>query len=165
MRDLLMEVFGNFTRLIILLHIVSAILLVGSLFVMRVVVAPVFEKLNDEDERLGKNLDLIRRFGYFVTPVMFVLVLASVFMNIGLGFKYGNPTMYILVHTKEAIWTFIAFNFIYMFFKYKSARKAYAAKELIEVQENIILMMNYLIPLNFVLGLIAVYLGIILRGY
>lgn len=165
MRELLMEVFGNFPRLIILLHIVSAILLVGGLFVLRVIIAPILDKLKDEEERLGRSLELIRRFGYFVIPVMFILILASVFMNVGLGFKYGNPSMYILVHTKEAIWTFIAFNFIYMAFKYKDARNAYLAKEWVEVQENLILMMNYLIPLNFVLGLIGVYLGIILRGY
>ena len=165
MRELLMEVFGNFTRLIILLHIVSAMILVGSLFVMRVVVAPVLEKISKEEERLGKGLELMRRFGYVVIPVMLILILASVFMNVGLGFKYGNPTMYVLVHTKEAIWTFVAFNFIYMYIKYRSARKAYELKEWVEVQENLILMIHYLIPLNFVLGLIAAYFGIILRGY
>lgn len=165
MRELLMEVFGNFTRLIILLHIVSAIILVGSLFVMRVVVAPIIEGIKSEEERLGKGLELMRRYGYVVIPVMIILILASVFMNVGLGFKYGNPTMYVLVHTKEAIWTFIAFNFLYMYFKYRNAKKAFETKEWVEVQENLILMLHYLIPLNFGLGLIAAYLGIILRGY
>lgn len=164
MRELLMEVFGNFTRLIILLHIVSAIILVGGLFVMRVI-APVIEKLSKEEERLEKGLELMRRYGYTVVPTMLILILASVFMNVGLGFKYGNPTMYILVHTKEVIWTFIALNFLYMYIKYRSAKKAFMEKEWVEVQENLILMIHYLIPLNFVLGLIAVYLGIILRGY
>jgi len=165
MRELLMEVFGNFTRFIILLHIVSAMILVGSLFVMRIVVAPVIEGINKEEERLGKGLELMRRYGYVVIPVMLILILASVFMNVGLGFKYGNPTMYVLVHTKEAIWTFIAFNFLYMYIKYRNSRRAYRAKEWVEVQENLILIVHYLIPLNFVFGLIATYLGIILRGY
>jgi uncharacterized membrane protein len=165
MRELLMEVFGNFTRLIILLHIVSSMILVGSLFAIRVIAAPVIESIEKEEERLKKGIDLMRRFGYIIVTLMLILILASVFMNVGLGFKYGNPTMYVLVHTKEAIWTFMLFNFIYMYFKYRSARKAYEKKEWIEVQENLILMIHYLIPLNFVLGLIAAYFGIILRGY
>jgi uncharacterized membrane protein len=165
MRELLIEIFGNFTRLIILLHIVSATLLIGGLFVLRVVAAPVLKRIKDDKDRVEKSLFLMKRFGIFVLPVMLVLILASVFMNVGLGFKYGNPTMYILVHTKEAIWTFIAFNFIYMIFKYKNAKKAYSEGEWVEAEENIVLMINYLIPLNFVLGFIATYLGIILRGY
>jgi lipopolysaccharide/colanic/teichoic acid biosynthesis glycosyltransferase len=130
-----------------------------------VIAAPVIESIEKEEERLKKGIDLMRRFGYIIVTLMLILILASVFMNVGLGFKYGNPTMYVLVHTKEAIWTFMLFNFIYMYFKYRSARKAYEKKEWIEVQENLILMIHYLIPLNFVLGLIAAYFGIILRGY
>lgn len=165
MRELLTEIFGNFSRLIIFFHIASAMLLVGSLFMMRVIVKPVLDGIESQEERYAKGLELMRRYGYFLLPVMLILISASVFMNVGLGFKYGNPTTYIMIHTKEALWTFIAFNFAYMWFKYRNAVKAYKEQEYIEVHENLILMINYLIPLNFVLGLIAAYFGIILRGF
>ena len=165
MREMLMEVFGNFSRIIIFFHIASAMLLVGSLFMMRVIVKPVIDSIASQEERYAKGLELIRRYGYFLILVMLVLISASIFMNVGLGFKYGNPTTYIMIHTKEALWTFMAFNFVYMYFKYRNAVKAYKEQEYIEVHENLILIVNYLIPLNFVLGMIAVYFGIILRGF
>lgn len=165
MRELLMEVFGNFSRWIVLLHIVSAMLLVGSLLAMRLLVRPVINSIKEEKERLEKGMELMRRYAYFIVPVMLILVGASVFMNVGLGFKYGDPTTYILIHAKEALWTFIAFNFIYMVFKYKNAKKALQHEEYIEVQENLVLMYEYLIPLNAILGIIGAYMGIVIRGY
>ena len=40
-----------------------------------------------------------------------------------------------------------------------------AEENYIEVEENIILMVKYLIPLNLILALISVYFGVVLRGY
>ncbi|MBE0496107.1 MAG: hypothetical protein IBX45_06825 [Campylobacterales bacterium] len=165
MREVLMEIFGNFSRWIILLHIVTAMLLVGSLVVIRFVVKPTMEGIEHEKERLSKGLELMRRYAYFVVPAMLVMIVTSVFMSVGLGFKYGDPTTYNLIHTKEALWVFIAFNFVYMVFKYKNAKKAILEDEFVEVQENLILMLNYLIPLNAVLGIIGAYLGIVIRGH
>jgi len=165
MREVLMEIFGNFSRWIILLHIVTAMLLVGSLVTIRFIVKPVMDGLENEKEKLSKALALMRRFGYFVVPVMLVMIITSVFMNVGLGFKYGDPTAYNLIHTKEALWVFIGFNFIYMVFKYNNAKKALLEDEFVEVQENVILMFNYLVPLNAVLGIIGAYLGIVIRGH
>jgi len=98
-------------------------------------------------------------------PVMLLIIITSLFMHIGLGFKSGNPTTYVMVHTKEALWTFIAFNFIYMYFKYLRAKKGLVEENYIEVEENVILMVKYLIPLNLLLAIISVYFGVILRGY
>ncbi len=165
MREVLMEIFGNFSRWIILLHIVTSMLLVGSLVVIRFVVKPTLDGLENEKERLSKGLEMMRRYGYFVAVVMIMMIVTSVFMSVGLGFKYGDPTTYNLIHTKEALWVFIAFNFVYMVFKYNNAKKAIVQDEYVEVQENLILMTNYLIPLNAVLGIIGAYLGIIIRGY
>jgi hypothetical protein len=84
-------------------------------------------------------------------------------MNIGMGFEYGDPTAFIMVHIKEAIWIFLAFNFLYMYKKYINAKKAYEQKDFLVAQENIILVTKYLIPLNLVISLMAVYFGIVIK--
>ena len=165
MREILMEIFGDFSRLIIFLHIVSAMILVGSLFMLRFMINPIISSMQSTEEGYEKLLKLLDSFGKMITLVMIILVSASIFINVGLGFKYGNPTTYIMIHTKEALWTFIAFNFVYMYIKYRAAKKAFKEQEHIEVHENIILIVNYLVPLNFILGLIATYFGVILRGF
>ena len=110
-------------------------------------------------------MKMSRRYIFFLVPVMLVLVSTSLFMHLGLGFKSGNPTTYVMVHIKESLWTFIAFNFGYMYVKYLKAKKGLAEQNYIEVEENVILMVKYLVPLNLLLSIISVYLGVILRGY
>jgi len=96
---------------------------------------------------------------------MLILLSASMFMNVGMGFAYGDPTAFIMIHIKESLWIFIAFNFLYIYKKYLNAKKALEVENYLEVQENIILIMRYLMPLNLVCSLIAVYFGIIIKGY
>ena len=52
-----------------------------------------------------------------------------------------------------------------MYMKYLKAKKGLEEQNFIEVEENIILMVRYFIPLNLVLALISVYFGVILRGF
>ena len=165
MRDSIIEIFGDFSRIIIFLHVISASLLIGSMFVMRFVIQPVEVDVLDEKIKFNSCIEMMRRYIVFLVPVLLTIVITSVFMHIGLGFKAGNPTTYVMVHTKEALWTFIAFNFIYMYFKYLKAKKGLAEENYIEVEENVILMVKYLIPLNLLLAIISVYFGVILRGF
>ena len=165
MRDFFIESFSDFSRVIVFLHIMSACLLIGSMFVMRFVMQPVDLEIEDNKIKFGCAIRMMRRYIIFLFPVMLMIVGTSIFMNIGLGFRSGNPATYVMVHTKEALWTFIAFNFVYMYFKYLKAKKGLKEENYIEVEENIILMVRYLIPLNLLLALISVYFGVILRGY
>lgn len=165
MRDFFIEIFGDFSRIIVFLHIMSSSLLIGSMFVMRFVIQPVEVDVPDDRIKFNSCMEMMRRYILFLVPVMLVIIITSVFMHIGLGFKSGNPTTYVMVHTKEALWTFIAFNFIYMYFKYLKAKKGLVEENYIEVEENVILMVRYLIPLNLLLAVISVYFGVILRGY
>jgi uncharacterized membrane protein len=165
MRDFFIEVFSDFSRIIIFLHVTSAALLIGSLFVMRFVIQPVEVDVIDIKVKFENCIKMARRYIFFLFPVMLILIMTSLFMHLGLGFKTGNPATYVMVHTKEALWTFIAFNFGYMYIKYLKAKKALETQNYIEVEENVILMVKYLVPLNLVLSIISVYFGVILRGY
>ena len=165
MRDFFIEIFGDFGRIIVFLHVISSALLIGSMFVMRFVIQPVEVDVPDDKIKFNSCMEMMRRYILFLVPVMLLIIITSLFMHIGLGFKSGNPTTYVMVHTKEALWTFIAFNFIYMYFKYLRAKKGLVEENYIEVEENVILMVKYLIPLNLLLAIISVYFGVILRGY
>ena len=165
MRDFFIEMFSDFSRIIIFLHVTSAALLIGSLFVMRFVIQPVEVDVIDIKVKFENCIKMARRYIFFLFPVMLILIMTSLFMHLGLGFKTGNPATYVMVHTKEALWTFIAFNFCYMYIKYLKAKKALEIQNYIEVEENVILMVKYLVPLNLVLSIISVYFGVILRGY
>lgn len=165
MQDFIIETFGDFSRIIVFLHVVSASLLIGSMFIMRFVIQPVEVDVPDVKIKFTSCMEMMRRYIFFLVPVMGIIAVTAIFMHIGLGFKSGNPMNTIMVHIKEALWTFISFNFIYMYFKYLKAKKGFEEENYIEVEENVVLMVRYLIPLNLLLSIISVYFGVILRGY
>ena len=47
MRDFFIEIFSDYSRIIVFLHVVSSALLIGSLFVMRFIVQPVEVDVTD----------------------------------------------------------------------------------------------------------------------
>ncbi len=55
--------------------------------------------------------------------------------------------------------------FIVIFIKRKQAQKAFDEGTLLLAKEKLLPIANYLIPINIVLGLIAIYLGVTLRGF
>ncbi len=163
MYDLTTDIFESYKTLIIFLHILSASILIGSMFVLIFIVRPVAKKVEDVEFRCGNCLKILKRFNAFLVLIMLIILSASFFMNIGMGFEYGNPTVFIMIHIKEALWIFLSFNFLYMYKKYLNAKKAYNQKDFLVTQENIILITKYLIPLNLIVSLIAVYFGIIIK--
>jgi len=163
MNNLVIDIFNTHKNFIIFLHILSASMLIGSMFVIIFIVRPVTKKVEDTEVKCGNCLKLLRRFNIFLVPTMLVIFSASFFMNVGMGFEYGDPTVFIVIHIKEAIWLFLVFNFLYMYKKYLNASKAYKEKDFLLTQENIILITKYLLPLNLIVSLIAVYFGILIK--
>lgn len=165
MQEFLISIFGDFGRVIVFLHIVGAAFLIGSLFMIRFIIKPTLEVIDDESIRYSRCIRILDRYFYYLFGTMFLIISASLTMSVGLGFKYANPTLYSLIHVKEALWLFIAFNFIYMYTKLMNAKKLFKKREFFEVHENLGLIVDSLIPLNLILTLIAAYIGVIIRGF
>lgn len=165
MQEYFIDLFGNYGRIIVFLHVLSASLLIGSMFMIRFIIKPIIMEINEEKERYTKCINILEKYLYFIFVIMMIIVSASFMMRVGLGFEYASPTTYSLVHVKEALWLFIAFNFGFMYWKFIKAKKLYQRREFFEVHENLNLIVKYLLPLNFILSLIAVYIGVIIRGF
>ncbi len=159
------DIFEGYKNLIIFLHIMSASILIGSMFVMIFIVRPASASVKGIDKKCSNCLKILRRYIIFLIPVMLIVASASFFMNVGMGFEYGDPSAMIIIHIKETIWLFIAFNFVYAFKKYLNAQKAFKEEDFLVAQENIILIVKYLIPLNLLVSIIAAYLGIVISSY
>lgn len=137
----------------------------GSLFALRFIIKPALMNIDDEQVRYGRCLTLLDRYSYFILPIMLLLISASLMMSVGLGFEYASPTLYALIHVKEALWVFMTFNFGFMYYKIVNAKRCYKKRDFFEVHENITLIVNCLVPLNFILTLIAAFIGVVIRGF
>lgn len=157
------ELFANYAGLIVFLHVFSAVLWVGGMIAIRFAVHYSMQELDDPKIKLGRTLESLRRFFNMVIPSIIILLLTAIIMIIALGFK-GTP-LYSFVIAKEAIWTIMAIVFIVIFIKRKQAQKAFDEGNFPIAKQKLLPIASYLIPINILLGLIAIFFGITLRGF
>ena len=163
MREWIVEVFANYSVIIIFLHVFSAVIWVGGMIAIKYAVAPSIHKIEEPKVRISRTLEFLQNFFYIVTPAVLLLAITSVFLNIGFDFRHGNPMLYIVVQTKELVWTIMAINFIYIFRKRNSAQRAFVSGDTINAKNELLFIANYLIPVNLFLGILEVAFGVVLR--
>lgn len=157
------EFFNNFSTLIVFLHIISAIIWVGGMIVIRFAVHYSMQEIEEPKIKLGRTLENLRRFFNMVIPSIALLLITAIIMILALGFK-GTP-LYNYVILKEIIWTVMTIIFVVIYIKRNKAQKAFNNGEFPIAKKQLEPLAKYLIPTNIVLGLIAVILGITLRGF
>ena len=84
-------------------------------------------------------------------------------MLVGIGFK--ETELAPITYMKEGIWIVMSLNFAYMYIQRAKAQKLFDAGNPAEAKAKVSKIPNLLLPINIFLGLIAVYLGVSLRGY
>jgi len=162
MKESIVTIFGNYAGFIVFLHVISAVIWVGGMIAIRVAVHPSLQSIDDPKIKLGKTLQIVGRLFNLVIPFIIILIVTAVFMAVGLGFK--GTDLYWLIHVKEVIWTVMTMNFIYMYIRRKKAQKLFDEGNLPEAKKWVAPLPNLLLPINIVLGVAAIFSGVVLRG-
>ncbi len=172
------ELFSNYGHLIVFLHVLSAFIWVGGMIVIRLAVHPVIQQggvtaaqmlQNDvmdsmlkPQQRLGITLQITGKLFNIVMPVIMILFVTGLIMALATGGHQGELKSLFL--SKEIIWTMMALNYAYMYSKRAKAWKLFMNGELALAKAQMRFIPNLLLPLNIVLGIIALWLGVSLRG-
>lgn len=134
----------------------------GSLFIAAQISLIIFCHYQKEDKIA------LRELKRFFTAI-FTLFACLIFFGFIAWWQQGNiffdPMKEAIITTKIAVSLFIVVNLGYMYYKFISAKKAFAKNESIEIHENIVLIAYYFTPLNIVLSILSIYLGIALRDF
>ena len=157
------ELFNNFSTLIIFLHLISAIIWIGGMIVIRFAVHYSMQNIEDPKIKLGRTLENLKRFFSMVIPSIILLLITAIIMILALQLKESE--LYKFAIAKELIWTVMTIIFIIIYMKRNKAQKAFDSGDFATAKNHLVLLAKYLIPTNIVLGLIAIILGITLRGY
>ena len=157
------ELFNNNSAIIVFLHVISATIWVGGMIAIRFAVHYSMQEIQKPEVKLGRILDLLRRFFSIVIPAIIILLLTAIIMSVALGFK--GTSLYSIVIAKEAIWTVMVFVFIVIYVKRNKAQSYFDSKDFKSAKETLAPLAKWMIPLNIILGMIAIYLGITLRGF
>jgi len=170
--------FANNGYLIVALHVLSALIWVGGMIAVRIAVHPVIsgggvsEKqmlqsdimslILEPKQRLGISLQIMGKLFNLVLPFIIILFATGLIMAVAMGGHHG--ALKTLFLSKEIIWTFMAINFGYMYIKRAKAWKLFSKGEVALAKAQMAWIPSVLLPLNIVLGLVALFMGVTLRG-
>ncbi|MDD5405548.1 MAG: hypothetical protein PHE73_01245 [Sulfurovaceae bacterium] len=145
---------------LVTLHVLSAIIWIGGMITIRFVVHPLRLAWEDEQIRIDRNLA--------ATKGLLILVLPFVFISIGTGFVLAAHPKAVssasLILIKEIIWLVMALNYFWIFLRRNIAQRAFNNFDLFGAKRVMMPLANFFLPLNIILGLIELWLGVSLRG-
>ncbi len=172
------DFFVNNAQFIVFVHVLSAFVWVGGMIAMRVAVHPVIfrggvtakqmlqsdvmDSMLKPQQRLGITLQSMGRLFNLVMPFILFLFATGLIMAIATGGHKG--ALKTLFLSKEIIWTIMAVNYSYMYIRRAKAWKLFEQGEVALAKAKMKWMANVLLPLNIVLGLVALWMGVSLRG-
>lgn len=159
----MVDFFNNNGALIIFLHVLSAVFWVGGMMVIRLAVHPTLQTIEDKELRLEKSLNILGKFFNAVIPFIVLILFTAIVMAVGMGFK--ETALYPIVLVKEGIWTVMAIVFGVIYTRRMKAQKAFDEKDFESAAKYLKSLPSLLIPINIALGVVAIYLGVTLRGF
>jgi len=176
MKELLIQIFADYKTQIVFLHVLSAVVWVGGMIAMKFAAHPSFINIESPLHRLERISQALKRLFTIVSPFVIILIITAVIMAVGLGFRAaavdanGNVIdnyameIYNLVHVKEVIWMIMSANLLAMILRRNKAQKLLDKGDMVGAKGALELIGKYMVPVNIILGIIAIYLGVTLRN-
>ena len=158
----MVDFFNNYSSIIVFLHVISAVIWVGGMIAIRFAVHYSMQNIEEPKIKLERTLENLKRFFSLVIPAILTLLITAIIMIIGLGFK--ENTLYSLIIVKELIWSLMTIIFIIIYIKRNKAQKSFLNEDMNTTKNNLIPIANYFIPINILLGIVAIFIGVLLRG-
>ena len=151
------EFFAEYKTIIVFLHVLSAVVWVGGMIAMRYAAHPSFMEIESGEERLERILHALKRLFFIVFPFTIILVLTAVVMLIGYDLKSTDYAQ--LGYIKEGIWMIMFVNYLIMIKRRNKAAKLLVEGNVAGAKFSMAIVGKYMIPVNIILGLIAIFLG------
>jgi hypothetical protein len=113
-------------------------------------------------QRLGISLQVTGRLFNLVIVFILALFLTGMIMTFATDGHGGEQRTLFL--SKEIIWTIMTANFIFMYLRRAKAWKLFNDGDIPGAKAKMKFIPNFFLPVNIVLGVIAIYMGVSLRG-
>jgi uncharacterized membrane protein len=150
-------------NIFIFLHVISAVIWVGGMIAMRFAAHYSFVAIVNPQDRLEKSSAALKRLFYIVMPFVLLLAATGALLTVAYGIKY-TPYHY-LTHIKEGIWGVMFMNLVMMMIRRAKADQAMQRGDFHEARALLGMISKYMVPVNIVLGVVAIFFGTLLRSY
>lgn len=171
MRDFIYSVMQDYSLFVIFLHVVGASVWVGGMITLWFLTRESASHVTIE-RRATSRAEMYQKFFTFLSPFILLLFVTALFMALGYkdnaidanGFTldFKNLETYKLINTKGSIWTIMVMNMVFMIWILKKA-SCKLCKTKVRA-DCMWLVGKYLLPINILLGLVGIFLGVFLRS-
>jgi len=151
------EFFAEYKTFIVFLHVISAVVWVGGMIAMRFAAHPSFIKIESPAKRLEHIALALKGLFTIVVPFVIVLLVTAVLMI--KGYSLSQSEFAPLAHAKEGIWTIMAVNLFLMIRRRNRGQKLLEEGDMVGAKKSLEMIGKYMVPLNIILGIIAIFLG------
>ena len=151
------DVFLEYKTFIVFLHVISAVVWVGGMIAMRYAAHYSFLEIESPQKRLERIAHALKRLFYIVLPFVITLILTAVFMI--KGYSLSQSDFSALSHAKEGIWSIMFINLIVMILRRNRGERMLNEGNMLGAKGQIELIGKFMVPLNIVLGITAIFLG------
>ena len=153
----MVEIFAQYKTIIIFLHVLSAVIWVGGMIAMRYAAHPSFMQIESPAHRLERVAHTLKRLFTIVVPFVIILLLSAIIMI--KGYSLSQSEFSLMAHAKEGIWAVMAVNLFVMIMRRNRAMKLLSQGDMIGAKFSLELIGKYMVPLNIILGIVAIFLG------
>ena len=170
--------YSHYASIIVFLHLLSAIIWIGGMVAIRIAVHPVISRggltqawmlQSDKVElmlmpkqRMALTLQITSRLFNLVMPLIATLLVTALIMAIAMKGHHGELKEIFIA--KEIIWSIMTINYAYMYLKRKEAARLFEKGDVAKAKAKMALFATVLLPLNIALGIVALFMGVVLRG-
>lgn len=151
------DFFAEYKTIIVFLHVISAVVWVGGMIAMRYAAHPSFVRIESPAKRLEHIAFALKGLFGIVVPFVIVLLVTAVLMI--KGYSLSETEFSALAHAKEGIWVVMAINLGIMIYRRNRAVKELNAGDMLRAKGSLEPIGKFMVPLNIVLGIVAIYLG------
>ena len=151
------DFFAEYKTIIVFLHVISAVIWVGGMVAIRFAAHQSFMQIESPAHRLERIAHTLKRLFTIVVPFVIVLLLTAVIML--QGYSLSGSDLAPLGHAKEAIWSLMAVNLFVMILRRNRAVKLLNQGDMVGAKFSLELIGKYMVPVNIILGVVAIYLG------
>ncbi|MEA3371302.1 MAG: hypothetical protein U9Q40_08165 [Campylobacterota bacterium] len=151
------EFFAEYKTLIVFLHVISAVVWVGGMVAMKFAAHPSFMQIESPAHRLERIAHALKGLFTIVVPFVVILLVTAVIMIQGYSLSQSEFSM--MSHAKEGIWAFMAINLFVMIQRRNRAVKLLSEGDMVGAKFSLELIGKYMVPLNIILGVVAIFLG------
>jgi uncharacterized membrane protein len=160
----LIEFYREFAFIIVPIHTLSVAIWLGGMIVFIVALCPALRQIPNEKMMIRTSLRALGRFFAFTFVFVFLIGISGYMMEIAKDFGHKEPTLEAIVGAKEIIWSIMLLIFIYAFYKVFQSKLECLNENVVLAKHNLKLIVNYLFVTSVILGVVALYLGLLLRG-